>query len=99
MPHIKLPYRTVYSDSAQYLRANLLLSCPTLCSPMDCSPPGSSVRGILQARIPEWVAMSFSRGSSTQGSNPYLVSPALAGRFFTTSATRDAHIELSAATI
>ena len=35
-------------------------SCPTLCNPMDCSPPGSSVRGILQARILEWVAISFS---------------------------------------
>ena len=39
-------------------------SCPTLCDPMDCSPPGSSVRGILQAGILEWVAMPFSRGSS-----------------------------------
>ena len=39
-------------------------SCPTLCDPVDCSPPGSSVRGILQARILEWVAISFSRGSS-----------------------------------
>ena len=38
--------------------------CPTLCDPMDCSPPGSSVLGILQARIPEWVAVPFSRGSS-----------------------------------
>ena len=38
-------------------------SCPTLCDPMDCGPPGSSVRGILQARILEWVAMLFSRGS------------------------------------
>ena len=35
-------------------------SCLTLCDPMDCSPPGSSVHGILQARILEWVAMSFS---------------------------------------
>ena len=35
-------------------------SCPTLCDPMDCSPPGSSVLGILQARILEWVAISFS---------------------------------------
>ena len=34
--------------------------CPTLCSPMDCSPPGSSVRGTLQARILEWAAISFS---------------------------------------
>ena len=38
--------------------------CLTLCDPMDCSLPGSSVHGILQARILEWVAISFSRGSS-----------------------------------
>ena len=39
-------------------------SCPTLCSPMDCSPPGSSVYVIFLARILEWVAISFCRGSS-----------------------------------
>ena len=39
-------------------------SCPTLCDPVDCSLLGSSVHGILQARILEWVAISFSRGSS-----------------------------------
>ena len=39
-------------------------SCPTLCDTMDCSSPGSSVHGILQARILEWVAMPSSRGSS-----------------------------------
>ena len=39
-------------------------SCPTLCEPMDRSPPGSSVHGIFQARILGWVAISFSRGSS-----------------------------------
>ena len=38
--------------------------CTTLCDPMDCSPPGSSVHGILQARILAWVAMPSSRGSS-----------------------------------
>ena len=38
--------------------------CPALCNPMDCSPPGSSIHGILQARILEWVVISFSRGSS-----------------------------------
>ena len=37
--------------------------CPTLCDPTDCSPPGSSVHGILQARILQWVAIPFSRGS------------------------------------
>ena len=39
-------------------------SCLTLCDPMDCSLPGSSIHGISQAKIPEWVAISFSRGSS-----------------------------------
>ena len=40
--------------------AKSLQSCPTLCDPMDCSPPGSSVPGILQARTLEWAAISFS---------------------------------------
>ena len=39
-------------------------SCPTLWNPLDCSPPGSSVHGIFQARILEWIAISSSRGSS-----------------------------------
>ena len=39
-------------------------SCPTLCNPMDCGLPGSSVHGISQARVLEWIAISFSRGSS-----------------------------------
>ena len=43
--------------------SELTQSCPTLCDPMDCSPLGSSVHGIFQARILEWVAISFSRGS------------------------------------
>ena len=45
-------------------RAKSLQLCLTLCKPTDCSPPGSSVEGILQARILEWVAMPSSRGSS-----------------------------------
>ena len=40
-------------------------SCPTLCNPTDCSLPGSSVHGILQARIPDWIVISSSRGSSS----------------------------------
>ena len=44
--------------------AKALQSCPALCDPMDCSPPGSSIHGILQSRILEWVAMPSSRGSS-----------------------------------
>ena len=43
--------------------------CPTLCDPMHYTPPGSSAHGILQARILEWVAFPFSRGSSQQGLN------------------------------
>ena len=59
--------------------------CPTLCDPMDCSPSGSSVCGILQARMLEWVAIACSKRSSDPGIKPAsLVSPALAGRFFTT---------------
>ena len=51
--------------------AQSLQPCPTLCDPMDCSPPSSSVHGILQARILVWVAVPYSRGSSpNQGSNP-----------------------------
>ena len=49
-------------------------SCLTLCNPMGCSPPGSSVRGIPPARILEWVAIPFSKGIfPTQGSNPQLL--------------------------
>ena len=46
------------------VHAKLLQSCLTLCTPMDYGPPGFSVRGIFQARIPKWVAVSFARGSS-----------------------------------
>ena len=47
-----------------WVRAKSLQLCPTLCDPVDRSPPGSSVRGILQARILEWAALPSSRGSS-----------------------------------
>ena len=57
-------------------------SCLTLCDPMDCSLPGSSVHGIFQARILEWVVISFSRGLPNPGIEPE--SPALPGGFFTT---------------
>ena len=60
-------------------------SCPTLFNPMDYSLPGSSVHGILQARILEWVAVSFSRGSS-QGLKPCTLH---CRGFFTIWATRE----------
>ena len=69
--------------------AKSLQSCPTLHNFMDYSPPGSSVHGILQARILEWAVISSSRESSRHGSNPRLLRFGhLAGRFFTTIATR-----------
>ena len=62
--------------------------CPTLCNPMDCSPPGSSVHGILQARILEWIAMPSSRASSQPRDWTWVSH--ISGGFFTTSATWEA---------
>ena len=62
--------------------AKSLQSCPTLCDPMDYSPPDSSVHGTLQARILEWFAISSPGDRPNPGKE--LLSPALAGRFFTT---------------
>ena len=62
--------------------AKSLQSLPTVCNPVDRSPPGSSVHGILQARILEWVAISSSGDLPHPGIVP--VSPALAGGFLTT---------------
>ena len=67
--------------------AKSLQSCPTLCDLIDGSPLGCSVPGILEARILEWVAISFSRGSS-QPRNQTQVS-SIAGRFFANWATRE----------
>ena len=55
---------TVIYSIRMHVLAKSLQSCPTLCNPMDCSPRDSSVHGILQARILEWVTMPSSRGSS-----------------------------------
>ena len=56
--------KTVRTSSTKCVHTKPLQSCPTLCNPIDCSPVGSSVHGIPQARIPEWVALPSSRGSS-----------------------------------
>ena len=61
--------------------------CPTLCNPMDCSLPGSLVHGTFQARIPEWAAISFSRGSSQP--RDWTRVSCIAGRRFTVWATRE----------
>ena len=71
------------------LPAKTLQSCPNSLQPYDCSPPGFSVHGILQARILEWVAMpSFRLSSRPRNWTHISVSPALAGGFFTTSVPR-----------
>ena len=72
-------------------------SCPTDCDTLDCSPPGFSVHGILQARILKWDAISYSRWSSQSRDQTSVscvsVYPAVAGRFFTTSTTWEAPLQ------
>ena len=60
-------------DGWPSVHAKSLQSCPSLCDPMDCSLPGSSVHGISQARILEWIAMPSSRGSSWPGDRTRLL--------------------------
>ena len=69
------------------LAHSIAWSCLTLCDPLDCSPPGSSVQGILQARILEWVAISSSRGSSWPRDRTWV--SCTADTFFTDWVTRD----------
>ena len=81
-----------YSMSAH---AKSLQSCPTLCDSMDCILPGSSVHGISQAKIQEWVAMLSSKGSSRPRDRIHMsVSPALVGGFFITSSTWEVPLSL-----
>ena len=67
--------------------------CWTPCHSMDCSPPGSFVYGIFQGRILEQVAISYQRDLPDPGIEP--ASPALAGEFFTTSTTWEAHLHMT----
>ena len=61
---IMYSYSLIVFNILEKVKVLVTQLCPTLCNPMDCSQLGSSVHGILQARILEWVAISFSRGSS-----------------------------------
>ena len=63
------------------MHATSLHSCPTLCDPMDCSLPGSSVHGILQARLLEWVAMPSSGGCSRPRDQTCISSVSCTGRW------------------
>ena len=67
--------------------AKLLQSCPTLCYPIDSSPPGSSVYRILQARILQWVAISFSKAASSSWERQ-------GGRFSPTSLERKSFLTI-----
>ena len=94
MPRTSCPIRTWNSQSpclAAMFRVECVLvaqSCPTLQDPMDCCPPGSSVHGVLQASILEWVAISSSRGSSRPRDQTCISCiSCISRRFFTTSAT------------
>ena len=81
-PYMKLLfiYYTMYNNCLLKQKVLVVHSCPTICDPMDCSPAGSSVCGILQGRILEWVAISFSRGSSWPRDRTWV--SCIAGRFF-----------------
>ena len=77
-----------FSFKCMKVKVSVTQSCPTLCDPMDCSPPDSSVPGILQARTLEWVAIPFCRGSSWPRDQTWV--SCMAGRFFTIWATWEA---------
>ena len=62
--HLGYPSFSYLFEKAINIMCVCAQSCPALCDPIDCSLPSSSVHGILQARILEWVAISFSKGSS-----------------------------------
>ena len=64
MYNVSLEYLVISFSKESESEREVAQLCPTLCDPMDCSLSGSSVHGILQARILEWVAISFSRESS-----------------------------------
>ena len=73
--------------------SEVVQSCPTLCDPVDCSLPGSFLHRILQARILEWVAISFSRGSSWPRDRTGV--SRIAGRRFNLWATREGQSEVT----
>ena len=81
-----------YGCESVHMPAKSLQSCPTLCDPQTVAPlpPGSSVHGILQARILEWVAMPSSRGSSQPRIKPASLHVSSVGRLVTTSTTWEA---------
>ena len=87
IPHVveKVSLCATIRESVKW-KVKVIQSCLTLCNHMNCSPPGSSVHGILQATILEWVVVPFSRGSSQP--RDWTQVSCIAGGFFTVWATR-----------
>ena len=86
--HWCCPIALLCEPRSESVKVLVSQSCLTLCHPMDCSLPGSSVHGILQVRMLEWVAISFSRASS------WPRDACIAGRLFTIWATREAQTQV-----
>ena len=79
-------------ESQSESESEVAQSCPTLCDPIDCSLPGSSVHGIFQAIVLEWIAISFSRGSSQPRVQTWV--SCIVDRGFTVWATRESQVTL-----
>ena len=93
--HLSLKIRRRYiirrqNLAVKYLLSEVAQSCPTLCDPIDGSLPGSSVHGIFQARVLEWVAISFSRESSRPRDRTQVSH--IVRRCFTVWATREVEV-------
>ena len=82
--------QTIVCVCLSYIPGRLTQLCLTLPNPMDCNSPGSSVHGISQARLLEWVSIPFSRGSSGPRDQTWV--SRIGGRFFTAWATGEARI-------
>ena len=83
--YYSLKYYYYENESVKVLVAQ---PCPSVCNPMDCSPPGYCVHGIFQVRVLKWVAIPFSKGSSQPRDQTWVF--CTAGRFFSIWATREA---------
>ena len=88
LPAFPLQHVWWISAVISFYRCLVAQSCPALCNPLNCSPPGSSVLGIFQARVLEWVAISLSRGSSPPRGWTWV--SCIAGGFSANWATREA---------
>ena len=85
--HVLVRKKHQISKFNYFCESEVVQLCQTLCDPMDCSPPGSSVHGILQARTVEWVAISYSRGSSRLRDRTHVTCIFCTGRWFFITST------------